>query len=112
MTVHRFVTSNLTDETNRVSFYDEHWSGKGADALICSLRIKNILIVLDSYRVEKVDVPSSLVNLLENCVGQNKSNVVMKFFAMVSLLLFKKVVLLYLIPGHNHMAAYRIVAWC
>lgn len=45
-------------------------------------------------------------------MGQNKSNIVLKFFALVSLLLFEKVVLLYLIPGHSHMKADRVVEWC
>lgn len=67
---------------------------------------------LEGYRVRGVEVPHFLVNILDNCVGQNKSNVVMKFFALISLLLFEKVVLLYLIPGHSHMKANRVVAWC
>ena len=35
----------------------------------------------------------------------------MKFSAMLSLLFYKKVVLLFLIPGHSHMIADRVVAW-
>ena len=35
----------------------------------------------------------------------------MKFFAMLSVLLYDKVVLLYLLPGHSHMKPDRVVAW-
>lgn len=109
--IHQFVTSNLSDNTNRVTFYDERGQGKGADAL-CSLRIRNLLFQLDTYKARGTQIPSYLINVMDNCVGQNKSHVVMKFFALVSLLLFEKVVLLYLIPGHSHMVADRVVAWC
>jgi len=36
----------------------------------------------------------------------------MQFFAMLSIVFYLKVVLLYLIPGHSHNAADRVVAWC
>ncbi|CAM6105554.1 unnamed protein product [Calypogeia fissa] len=109
--LHQFVSANINDDTNRVSFYDERGQGKGADAL-CSLRLCNYLDLLEGYRVAGSEAPSYLINILDNCVGQNKSNIVMKFFALVSLLLFEKVVLLYRIPGHSHMKADRVVAWC
>jgi hypothetical protein len=35
----------------------------------------------------------------------------MMFCAMLSLLFYKKVVCLYLIPGHSHMIADRVLAW-
>ena len=51
-----------------------------------------------------------LTNFLDSCVGQNKSNSTMMFCAM-SLLFYKKVVCLCLIPGHSHIIADRVAAW-
>lgn len=109
--LHQFVSCNISDDSNQVSFYDERGQGKGADAL-CSLRIRNLVKLLDQYRACNSTVPTYLVNIFDNCVGQNKSNVVMNFFCMLSVLFFQKVVLLYLIPSHSHMKADRVVAWC
>ncbi len=53
-----------------------------------------------------------LLLILDNCVGQNKSKVVFMFYAMLSLLFYDKVALLFLIPGHSHNQADRVVAWC
>jgi hypothetical protein len=65
-----------------------------------------------NYHLSKLDSGAEVsLSILDNCVGQNKSNVVMKFAAMMSLLFYKKVVLLFLIPGHSHMIADRVVAW-
>ena len=36
----------------------------------------------------------------------------MMFFAMMLVILYRKVVLIYLIPGHSHNQADRVVAWC
>ncbi|EEY61847.1 uncharacterized protein PITG_13797 [Phytophthora infestans T30-4] len=49
----------------------------------------------------------------ERAQGQNKSKVVMKFFAMLSVVFpYKKVVLCFLLPGHSHIIADRVIAWC
>jgi hypothetical protein len=53
-----------------------------------------------------------LVVILNNCVGQNKSQLVMQFLALLSITFYTKVVLIYLIPGHSHNIADWIVAWC
>jgi hypothetical protein len=59
-------------------------------------------------------VPAEIcLSLLDNCVGQNKSKVVLIFFAMLSVVFpYKKVVLCFLLPGHSHNIADRVVAWC
>ncbi|CAM6094297.1 unnamed protein product [Calypogeia fissa] len=108
---HLFVTANISDNTNTVSFYDECGQGKGADAL-CSVRMYNLLKLFERYRAQGSEMPTYLVNILDNCVEQNKSNTIMKFFALLSMLFFRKFVLLYLIPGHSHMKADKVVAWC
>ena len=71
---------------------------------MCSLRI--------NYHLGRVANGAEVsFSLMDNCVGQNKSNVTMQFAAMLSFLFYKKVVLLYLIPGHSHMLPDRVVAW-
>ena len=74
---------------------------------MCSLRL--------NFHLKKWQEPGFdsdvLIVVLDNCVGQNKSQNVLKFFAMLSVLKYKKVVLFYLIPGHSHMIADRVVAW-
>ena len=52
------------------------------------------------------------MTLLDNCVGQNKSQVVMKFYCMLSILFYETVALMYFIPGHTHMLPDRVVAYC
>jgi hypothetical protein len=55
--------------------------------------------------------PTVSVSILDNCVGQNKSQVVMMFYALLSILFYEKVVCLYLIPGHSFMTPDRVLAW-
>jgi hypothetical protein len=56
--------------------------------------------------------PKILVVILDDCIGQNKSQLVMQFFTLLSITFYIKVVLIYLIPGHSHNTTDRIVAWC
>ncbi len=53
-----------------------------------------------------------LLLILDNCVGQNKSKVVFMFYVLLSLMFYDKVALLFLILGHSHNQADRVVAWC
>ena len=49
---------------------------------------------------------------MDNNVGQNKSQVNFMFFAMLSLTWFPDgVILLFLLPGHSHMAPDRTTSW-
>ena len=106
-----FIIADISNGTNRVLLYDERGQGKDADAL-CSLRIAHHLALrkksLESGRVP----PSKLLVILDNCVGQNKSRVVFMFFSLLSLLFYESVALVFLIPGHSHNQADRVVAWC
>jgi hypothetical protein len=54
--------------------------------------------------------PKILVVIIDNCVGQNKSQLVMQFFALLSITFYTKVMLIYFIPGHSHNTADWIVA--
>ncbi|XP_078725585.1 LOW QUALITY PROTEIN: uncharacterized protein LOC144942661 [Lampetra fluviatilis] len=107
--VRNFVPADITSRVNNVIFYDERAHGKDAEAL-CSLRFVYHMKLLTMKTARMI--PSTLLVILDNCVGQNKSQLAMMFFAMLSLLLCSKVILLYLIPGHSHNQADRVVAWC
>ena len=107
---YNFVISDITSGNNNVYFYDERHQGKGADAL-CSLRLRYHLNKIREYREKKV-IPKLSMSLLDNCVGQNKSQVVMKFLCMLSILFYETVACLYFLPGHTHMQPDRIVAYC
>ena len=56
--------------------------------------------------------PKLCMSLLDNCVGQNKSNVVMKFMALLSIFFYETVALMYFLPDHTHMLPDRVVANC
>jgi hypothetical protein len=103
-----FIISDITANRNNVLIYDKRGQGKGADAL-CSL----CLLFHLQLRQERADrSPKMLMLIFDNYVGQNKSKVVFMFYALLSLLFYDKVALLFLIPGHSHNQADRVVAWC
>ena len=104
--MNNFVIADIVAAVSRIYFYDERGQDKGADAL-CTLRML--------YHLSKLPLeprPESSVSILDNCVGQNKSQVLMKFFAMLSVLLYDNgvVALLYLLSGHIHELPDRATA--
>lgn len=109
MTYH-FVIADITGENNNVYMYDERQQGKGADAL-CSLRLRYHLGKMKQYK-DAGTTPLLNMSLLDNCVGQNKSQVVMKFACFLSVFFYETVALLYFLPGHSHMLPDRIVGQC
>ena len=117
LNVARYLTTSLrgpaqpyTNERSSVSFYDERHQGKGAYAL-CSLRMRYHLRKMREYEAQGV-TPQLCMSLLDNCVGQNKNQLVMKFMCMLSVCFYEEVALLYFLPGHSHMVSDRIVAHC
>ena len=54
-------------------------------------------------------MPKYLLLVFDNCVGQNKSQLVLKFIAMLSMTIFKVVRITFLLPGHSHNAADRAI---
>nr|XP_032800655.1 uncharacterized protein LOC116937611 [Petromyzon marinus] len=108
LALRNFVLADVTSGVNSVIFYDERGQGKDADAL-CSLRFVHHMRLLGR---RPGAMPTTLVAILDNRVGQDKSQVAFMFFALLSVLFYRKVVLLYLPPGHSHNQADRVVAWC
>nr|XP_032818404.1 uncharacterized protein LOC116947095 [Petromyzon marinus] len=103
-----FITADVTRGIDHVVLYEERAQDKEAEAM-CSLRFQyhhNLLIKRGAA------MPQTLLVVLHNCVGQNKSHIVMQFFATLSILFYRKVVLVELLPGHSHNEADRVVAWC
>ena len=100
--IHNFVIADITGGVNNIYFYDERAQGKDGNAL-CNLRI--------AYHLTKSEITTVSLDILDNFVGQNKSNTTMMFCAMLSILFYETVVCIYLIPGHSHMVADRVVAW-
>ena len=107
---YNYIVADVLAGKNHVYYYDERHQGKGADAL-CSLRIRYHLKKVREF-YDKGITPVLSMSLLDNCVGQNKSQVVMKFFCMLSFLFYDTVALFYFLPGHSHMIPDRIVAHC
>ncbi len=107
---YNFIMSDITGKVNNVYLYDERHQGKGADAL-CSLRLRYHLKKLVQYEEAGV-TPQLNMTLLDNCVGQNKSQKVMKFACLLSVLFYDTVALLYFLPGHTHMLPDRVVGQC
>ena len=79
LNVHPYIIADVSTGVNNVVCYDERVMGKGADAM-CSIRL--------SYHINKLTlskhVPAVCIDILDNCVGQNKSNATMMLAAMLS----------------------------
>ena len=82
--VSNFVVADITSDCGDVIFYDERAQWKDVDAL-CSLRFMYHVNKFKAFRQRVQTPPKILVVLLDNCVGQNKSQVVMQFFALLSI---------------------------
>ena len=103
------IIADISRNINYVKLYDERAMGKDANAL-CSLRFVHNLTQYNSTTIQSR--PTVLFEVLDNNVGQNKSQVVFMFFALLSMTLYSEgVVLLFLVAGHSHMAPDRTVSW-
>ena len=107
--IQNFVTCDLSTEVHSVILYDERDQGKGADA-VCSLRMRHHLRVIQEWLGNNIQAKLTMT-LMEYCVGQNKSVIVMQFFCMLNILFYPLVGILYLVPGHSHMIPDRVIAW-
>jgi hypothetical protein len=81
--IQNLVVADISNKQNNVFFYDERAQGKNADAL-CSLRLLYHLSTLQKNARNGIPAAEISFSLLDNCVGQNKSKVVMMFFAGIS----------------------------
>ena len=102
LTWNSFHTYNCLTGAMDCQSYDERTAGKGADAM-CSLRLWYYLHV----SLISTQRPEHLIFIMGNCVGQNKSQDVMKFYALMSAVFYTTVTIIFLPPGHSHNAADR-----
>jgi hypothetical protein len=111
LAIYMFVISNLTSGINSVYLYDERAMGKNADAM-CSLRFIYHLRLYNQARLSNAigSFPNTLYIVMDNCVGQNKSQVVMMFMSFLSMTFYKRVICHYLVSGHSHMCPDRVVS--
>ncbi|KAE9027210.1 hypothetical protein PR001_g12026 [Phytophthora rubi] len=109
--LHNFVVADLTSGENNVFVYDERAQVRGL--MLCAISVCfNTFGFGSSTGKLAPENTHTLLLILDNCVGQNKSRVVFMFYAMLSIVFYKKVLLLFLLPGHSHNSADRVVGWC
>ena len=108
--IQNFVIADISTGIHKVILYDERSQAKGGDA-ISSMRLRYHLQQHKKREQASVDA-ELLAVLLDNCVGQNKSQHVMMFACLLSLLFYDTVAYMYFLPGHTHMHPDRVFGWC
>jgi hypothetical protein len=106
-----FIVVDFTNNSADVLFYDERAQGKDADAL-CNLQFTYHSNKFKTMLECKQAMPKILVVILDNYIEQNKSQLVMQFFTLLSITFYIKVVFIYLIPRHSHNTTDWIITWC
>ena len=96
---------NIIDPSGRGSsifLYDERSGGKDGNS-VCSVRWQNLRNTFLKHFSSQTEPPKHHVGIYDNCVGQNKSNIVFKFEVMQLILgFYMSKNKLFLIPGHTH----------
>ena len=102
ITLHNMNVVDCASGHCHIFYYDERQAGKDGNC-VSSLRWLNT----KQYITEtKENLPTSECKILDNCVGQNKSNTTHKFSMLISLILFiDGVTDLYFRVGHSHNAS-------
>ena len=108
LNIHMFNVCNIITQKNKVYLYDERSSGKDGNT-VSSMRWHYYQEVI---RNAGDRVPKLVIKVMDNCVGQNKSQLTMLFDAFCSLVLFERVADFYLIPGHSHMRPDNVTGLC
>ena len=96
---------NIIDPSGGCSsifLYDERSGGKDGNS-VCSVRWEALKIKQNKHAQNKTKPAQHHVGIYDNCVGQNKSNIVFKFELLLTILgFFKSKNKLFLLPGHSH----------
>ena len=109
-----FISSDIGENSNILLMYDQRAGGKGCNAML-SLRLFLELKNLEKHRSAGTlsDRPQELISVRDNCVGQNKSQAVLRFCALLEALgMYRHIVICFLTKGHSHMQPDRVTAWC
>lgn len=105
-----YIMGDITRHQHNVYLYDERLMGKDKNAL-CSLRMCHHINERNRCLQNGIQPPRHFISIRDKCVGQNKSNITLKFECFLSMSFYERVLLIFLIPGHSHMVADRIVSW-
>ena len=102
ITLHNMNVVDCGSGHCHVFYYDERQAGKDGNC-VSSLRWLSTKHFINET---KDNLPTSECKILDNCVGQNKSNTTHKFSMLISLILFRDVVtILYFRVGNSHNAS-------
>jgi len=106
LNIYPFIISQITrfGAQHKLLLYDERASGKDADSL-CSLRFQHYInMYIQDRDLKKLHLrPKFLFVILDNCVGQNKSQYVLMLFAALTVLgFYERIILHFLESGHSH----------
>ena len=106
--LYSFVICDVSTNTNYVYVYDQRLAGKDCNAM-CSLRLLHHLSEGEKTRISLRTEPNQLLQCMDNNVGQNKSQIVFMFFALLSMTLYTEgVTLSFLTSGHSHFIPDRV----
>ena len=106
--LYSFVICDVSTNTNYVYVHDQRLAGKDLNAM-CSLRLQHHLIEVRITKESLQPLPTQLFQCMDNNVGQNKSQIVFMFFALLSLTLYPEgVTLSFLTSGHSHFIPDRV----
>ncbi|XP_041454613.1 uncharacterized protein LOC121407545 [Lytechinus variegatus] len=109
--IQMFNICDVTQKKNAILLYDERTAGKDGNAT-CSLRWYYHCKFLQNLLQKGISPPTMAIKVLDNCVGQNKSQCTLMFDCLLSLLLYDRVANFYLLPGHSHMKPDQVVSSC
>lgn len=129
-----FIVYNPSISAFNLYVYDQRQASKDANSM-CSLRFRHhltsylasahdrkYLLLTDNLASPQSIIVNAtdssplkekcLFLVMDNCVGQNKSQCVFKFYLLLSILFYDRVCLHFLISGHSHMQCDTCWSWC
>ena len=104
LNIQLFNICHLGTQHNSLYLYDERMAGKDS-SVVNSLRWKFHTCLLKDLLQKQQELPQMCINIMDNCIDQNKSELSLMFDAVLSILLYNRVANFYLLPGHSHMRA-------
>ena len=111
VSLHSYIISDMLTGFNRMYTYDERSMGRNLDS-ICSIRFLHHMRLY----LEKRSAPGNCIQpeilyvIMDDSVGPEKSQEGLMFFALLSLLFYKKVICHYLPKSHSHMCADKVIS--
>lgn len=111
LAIYMFVIFNLTSGINSIYLCDERAMGKNGDAMCSSRFIYQLRLYIQASTSSALSTfPDTLHIIMDNCVGQNKSQVVLMFMSFLSMTFYTRAICYYLVSEHSHMCPDRVVS--